>query len=747
MQQYQQQQPEQPTEVVSAATEGEEGNVQSAAFAVAVPGQQSRSAAMRDFTERATHALLIVLSLFYLRVTLLSMKALQCAEGPDPTSPNDFDNPGTRSLYLIEDGQTECYTGKHMALVGVVAVLFLLYTAGFPVFCFILLTRAFASHRDKGLISDCVASWSCLRGSGTQVEPGVAAAIQQLEAQIAEGEEEGKAEKQQQREQPQQQQRMVDDEVRTDEAAAAGAAVPTTPKADSCSSGPTPLERSRWAQRSQQRLHARDSDPGEVKITARDRAVAIEIRRQREASYGFLFIGFRSEFYYSCLQVFLVQCFYASVSVNVQDSGAADRGNSVLKLFLLGMICALQACVVAVQLPYILWRENFLKLLISLAQLAHAGFMLGMQEKGFQSPYFYSVVLVFSAILMGAIFRNKCKGKKKHGGGKGKLHQVTKQQQQRQQLHLEGDEQVLQDGPEQAAQGSNWSSSSPLRRADARSAALPSPQSRSVVGNRLAVSPTGVNSQLHVRPSRALSASSGTLQGGASPSVGPILSPSGCRPMLVQGNGEQIAPADSETGATHTAAGSRMVMLHLPPAQHPLQPQQQELAQQSSIPTVQSGSSSAMRSSPVGPLSLSTAGSDLLSSLKPTSPLAAAGGTASPASPSHSASSASVAAKPQLLTRSPLSFPVAAATVSASAASVSLLPPAHAPVKLSPVRAPAAYARYAKHMANQRRANDAAAGGMAVAAAARTASPTRVWTLNTAAQRVQSPPPTQTPLE
>jgi hypothetical protein len=105
-----------------------------------------------------------------------------------------------------------------------------------------------------------------------------------------------------------------------------------------------------------------------------------------------------------------------------------------------------------------------------------------------------------------------------------------------------------------------------------------------------------------------------------------------------------------------------------------------------------------------------------------------------------------VAAKPQLLTRSPLSFPVAASTVAASAsASVALAPPAHAPVKLSPVRAPAAYARYAKHMANQRRGNDAAAGGMAVAAAARTASPTRVWTLSTAAKR--SPPPTQTPLE
>jgi len=72
-------------------------------------------------------------------------------------------------MYLEEDQQTLCWQGPHLAA-GVGAVLLVIfYTLGFPLFCFVLLTRAFTDHATGGFIGWLRAHFSFLRG--TQSRP------------------------------------------------------------------------------------------------------------------------------------------------------------------------------------------------------------------------------------------------------------------------------------------------------------------------------------------------------------------------------------------------------------------------------------------------------------------------------------------------------------------------------------------------------------------------------------------------
>jgi hypothetical protein len=71
---------------------------------------------------------------------------------PNPTAPNDSAAAVTESLYLREDGQTACWKDAHVSAAVGAILLLVLYSAGFPLFCFVLLTRAFANEHSTGFI-------------------------------------------------------------------------------------------------------------------------------------------------------------------------------------------------------------------------------------------------------------------------------------------------------------------------------------------------------------------------------------------------------------------------------------------------------------------------------------------------------------------------------------------------------------------------------------------------------------------
>jgi hypothetical protein len=66
-----------------------------------------------EFKERLAHAVIVLLSIFYLRVTLLSLLAFSCTPGPDPVMSRDSAEQLTYSLYLSEDMQVRSEEGSN----------------------------------------------------------------------------------------------------------------------------------------------------------------------------------------------------------------------------------------------------------------------------------------------------------------------------------------------------------------------------------------------------------------------------------------------------------------------------------------------------------------------------------------------------------------------------------------------------------------------------------------------------------
>lgn len=141
-----------------------------------------------DFKSRLCHALLILMSIFYLRLTTLLFEGLLCDRMPNPTAPTDSEAIITNSLYLREDGQTACWMGSHNLIAAGAIILLLVYSAGYPLFCFVLLTRAFTDESSTGALGWLRLRFLCLRGNHrgrifsvarTAVEP-VATAAQDI---------------------------------------------------------------------------------------------------------------------------------------------------------------------------------------------------------------------------------------------------------------------------------------------------------------------------------------------------------------------------------------------------------------------------------------------------------------------------------------------------------------------------------------------------------------------------------------
>jgi hypothetical protein len=93
------------------------------------------------FRARAVQSVFVVLSLFYLRITVLVLGSFSCTRQSDGTVLSGPSHAGTSSLLLDADGQTVCYSGEHRSLAAGAAVLLLVYVAGYPMLSLALLLK------------------------------------------------------------------------------------------------------------------------------------------------------------------------------------------------------------------------------------------------------------------------------------------------------------------------------------------------------------------------------------------------------------------------------------------------------------------------------------------------------------------------------------------------------------------------------------------------------------------------------
>jgi hypothetical protein len=133
--------------------------------------RRSGSGAWLDFKERLQHSFLILMIIFYLRLTLLELKAFQCATLPNPPQSTNINEPQTSGWYLLEDGSTHCLQSEHLWVLSFVILLLAVYNVGLPLFCFVLLMRAFADESTSGVVGYLYRRFAFLRKPNARV-PG-----------------------------------------------------------------------------------------------------------------------------------------------------------------------------------------------------------------------------------------------------------------------------------------------------------------------------------------------------------------------------------------------------------------------------------------------------------------------------------------------------------------------------------------------------------------------------------------------
>jgi uncharacterized membrane protein YgcG len=297
-----------------------------------------------DFKYRAIHAFLILLALFYLRLSILFFKAFRCIEAADPladpdAAADDTNVETTTSYVLEEDMQTLCYTGEHLAVAVGVSILLLCYSFGFPVLTFGLLVRAFGDqYHTEGLLG-----W--MRRNCAWLRPRIKRPLRALVVERPGGDANGDA-----------------------------AAVDR----------PAVVANNGWVAESGSKYAAPPS-------SVRAQVEAARKQRMREAAFGFLFLEFRHAAFFSIALVFLSSLTFAAVNVYLLST--------LPKLFCFGLIWTAQLLCMLLWLPYADWRMNLKNVVVGFGSLAHSVVLLGLQTDGSTSALFFVLLLFFLLLL------------------------------------------------------------------------------------------------------------------------------------------------------------------------------------------------------------------------------------------------------------------------------------------------------------------------------------------------------------
>jgi uncharacterized membrane protein YidH (DUF202 family) len=110
-----------------------------------------------EFRERLHHSMMILAFLFYMRLVILTLQSFRCRDQPDvqdaaALADSTSDTIVARASFLTEDGVTRCLASAHIGLLFADACILPLFVVGFPVYCFVLLTRAFGMDATEGVM-------------------------------------------------------------------------------------------------------------------------------------------------------------------------------------------------------------------------------------------------------------------------------------------------------------------------------------------------------------------------------------------------------------------------------------------------------------------------------------------------------------------------------------------------------------------------------------------------------------------
>ena len=160
------------------------------------------------------------------------------------------------------------------------------------------------------------------------------------------------------------------------------------------------------------RTFARASTPGIIGALARSfkclqgksfesKKSAVMVTRKRIEMLGYLFRGLRPEVFYYRVMLFPLQFLYASMSVFSQDVN--------LSIFVLGAGSALQTLAIVIYLPFRSWIFNLTGTAAALATVAHAIFLLGLQN-GHAISFLAPLCAIFGAVSITLLFRKSLMG-------------------------------------------------------------------------------------------------------------------------------------------------------------------------------------------------------------------------------------------------------------------------------------------------------------------------------------------------
>jgi hypothetical protein len=342
------------------------------------------AAAWSDAKQRAVHSVLILFAIFYLRITILLLKAFSCSQLPDPSAPTDSEAVTTFSLILEADGQTKCFVGDHLAFTIGCAILLLVYTFGFPLWCFILLMRAFSDDQTKGVLGWLRQKLPCLRGRVTAAARASAARRALIELQQAPNQSPSSA--------GVGKRLIVAEKNKSNSAVVADSSTRIAVKGGSGHELAGPVSASSAA--AERELAELD------RLVAEEEKHAVEVQRRRENRYGFLFLTFRPGCFFACSLVFAVSCASAFIEVFIADKTAT------LRIFLFSLLWSAQCTLIALYLPYSTQAVNIKNVLVVMAMLLHSTMMLALQRGGSKSGYFITMILIFCALVILMLFRS-----------------------------------------------------------------------------------------------------------------------------------------------------------------------------------------------------------------------------------------------------------------------------------------------------------------------------------------------------
>jgi hypothetical protein len=336
-----------------------------------------KTAPWTDFKQRVQNAVLILLTVFYLRLTTLMFKAFKCATAPGPLTSTESDAPVHELLMLVEDMQTVCYEGAHLATMAGVIILLIVYTAGLPIAFFILLTRAFATSKTGGFVGYMRSKIKLLQGAKKRRRQSMWAAARG--SGIAHMGPDGTA-------------------PATGLATINGPASPSQANAAAASghhAGALSVDIA----------HSTPVHTGSINVASdgpikfdggadANEPTAAQLQLYRENKFGFLFVGYRDEYFHaSVLLLFVVNMYFSAVTV------FAD-GSPIMQLFLFGLMWSLVAAGTAIYIPFSSWLDNFKKVSIGLATLAHSTMLLAAQTDGTRSTQFFLLLGCFTFITL-----------------------------------------------------------------------------------------------------------------------------------------------------------------------------------------------------------------------------------------------------------------------------------------------------------------------------------------------------------